>query len=67
MKKKTLYIILGIALAVIVLLIVGKKAGWFGNSGEFEQVEITEIKPIDIQETVSAFVGKPIKRIKATK
>lgn len=54
MKKKTLYIILGIALVVIVLLIVGKKAGWFGNSGEFEQVEITEIQPIDIQETVSA-------------
>ena len=54
MKKKTLYIILGIAIVLIVLLIVGKKAGWFGNSGEFEQVEVTELKPIDIQETVSA-------------
>ena len=54
MKKKTLYIIVGIALVLIVLLIVGKKAGWFGNSGEFEPVEITKIEPIDIRETVSA-------------
>ena len=54
MKKKTLFILLGIALAVIVLLVIGKKAGWFGNSGEFEQVEITEIKPLNIRETVSA-------------
>lgn len=54
MKKKTLYIIVGIAIVLIVLLIVGKKAGWFGNSGEFEPVEVTKIEPIDIQETVSA-------------
>jgi HlyD family secretion protein len=54
MKKKTLYIIIGIALALIVLLIVGKKAGWFGKSGNFKEVEITKIEPIDIIETVSA-------------
>lgn len=54
MKKKTIYIIVGIALVLIVLLIVGKKAGWFGESGEFEPVEVTEIQPIDIRETVSA-------------
>ena len=54
MKKKTLFIIIGIALALIVLLIVGKKAGWFGKSGNFKEVEITKIEPIDIIETVSA-------------
>lgn len=54
MKKKTLYIIIGIALVVIVLLVVGKKAGWFGKSGNYEQVEITEVEKIDIIETVSA-------------
>lgn len=54
MKKKTLFIIIGIALALILLLIVGKKAGWFGKSGNFKEVEITKIEPIDIVETVSA-------------
>ncbi|SFF93863.1 HlyD family secretion protein [Salegentibacter agarivorans] len=54
MKKKTLFIIIGIALALIVLLIVGKKAGWFGKTGNFKEVEITKIEPIDIIETVSA-------------
>ncbi len=54
MKKKTLFIIIGIALALILLLIVGKKAGWFGKTGNFKEVEITKIEPIDIVETVSA-------------
>jgi len=54
MKKKTLFIIIGIALALIVLLVVGKKAGWFGKSGNFKEVEITKIETIDIIETVSA-------------
>jgi len=54
MKKKTLFIIIGIALALILLLIVGKKAGWFGKTGNFKEVEITKIEPIDIIETVSA-------------
>src|SRR6056297_3163263 len=54
MKKKTLFIIVGIALALILLLIVGKKAGWFGKTGNFKEVEITKIEPIDIVETVSA-------------
>lgn len=54
MKKKTLYILIGVALVVIVLLIVGKKAGWFGKSGNFKEVEITEITQIDLEETVSA-------------
>ncbi|OEY73008.1 efflux RND transporter periplasmic adaptor subunit [Salegentibacter salarius] len=54
MKKKTLFIIIGIALALILFLIVGKKAGWFGKTGNFKEVEITKIEPIDIVETVSA-------------
>ncbi|WP_417885186.1 efflux RND transporter periplasmic adaptor subunit [Zunongwangia sp.] len=54
MKKKTLFIILGCIVLLIILLIVGKKAGWFGKTGNYKQVEVTEIKPIDIVETVSA-------------
>ena len=54
MKKKTLFIILGISLVLIVILIAGKKAGWFGKSGNFKEVEITKVETIDIIETVSA-------------
>jgi len=54
MKKKT---ILWVSIAIVVLivfLVVGKKAGWFGDSGNYKEVEITQIAPIDIIETVSA-------------
>lgn len=54
MSKKTIYIIAGIALLVIVLLVVGKKAGWFGKSGNFKEVEITEVQRQDVIEKVSA-------------
>ena len=54
MKKKTLLIILIIAIAVIVALVVGKKSGAFGKTGNFKQVETTTIEKIDITETVSA-------------
>lgn len=54
MKKKTLIIIGVIAVALIVVLIAGKKAGWFGSSGNIKDVEITKIEPIQIVETVSA-------------
>jgi HlyD family secretion protein len=54
MNKKTLFIILGVIIALIVLLIIGKKAGWFGSSANVKEVEITKIELIDITETVSA-------------
>ncbi len=54
MKKKTLIWIVAIVVLLIVLLIVGKKAGWFGKSGDYKEVEITKIEPIDITETVAA-------------
>ena len=54
MKKKTIYIIIGIVIVLIILLIVGKKAGWYGKTGNYEQVEVTEVQPMTIIETVSA-------------
>jgi len=54
MKKKTLFIILGIVVVLAILLVVGKKSGMFGKNGNFKQVEITQIKSLDIVETVSA-------------
>src|SRR5690554_1094823 len=54
MKKKTLiWISVGVVL-LLVLLIGGKKAGWYGKSGTFKEVEIAKIEPIDIIETVAA-------------
>ncbi|MCY2685816.1 efflux RND transporter periplasmic adaptor subunit [Salinimicrobium sp. TH3] len=54
MKKKTIYIIAGITVLIIVLLVVGKKAGWFGKSGNFKEVEVTEVQRFDVIEKVSA-------------
>lgn len=54
MKKKTLiWISVGVVL-LLVVLIGGKKAGWYGKSGAFKEVEIAKIEPIDIIETVAA-------------
>lgn len=54
MKKKTLYIIIGVSLVLIILLVVGKRAGWFGDSGNVKEVEITKTEALDITETVAA-------------
>ncbi|WP_372917863.1 efflux RND transporter periplasmic adaptor subunit [Salegentibacter sp.] len=54
MKKKTLFIIIGVSLVLIVVLVVGKRAGWFGDSGNVKEVEIAKTEPIDITETVAA-------------
>lgn len=54
MKKKTLTWLIAIAVVLIILLIVGKKAGWFGKSGDYKEVEVTKVEPLDITETVAA-------------
>ncbi len=54
MKKKTLiWISIGIVL-LLILLIGGKKAGWFGKSGDYKEVEVSQIQLIDITQTVAA-------------
>lgn len=52
-KKTLLWLTVGIVL-LIFLLVNGKKMGWFGDSGNSHEVEITKIEPIDIMETVAA-------------
>ena len=54
MKKKTLLILVAIVVIIIIGLIAGKKAGWFGKTGNFKQVETATIQKMDIIETVSA-------------
>lgn len=54
MNKKTLIWISVVIVLLIALLIGGKKAGWFGKSGDLREVEISKIEPIDIIETVAA-------------
>jgi len=54
MKQKTLLLILGSILLLVVLLVIGKKAGWFGKKGDYKEVSITKIEKIDIVETVAA-------------
>ncbi|MCH2490218.1 MAG: efflux RND transporter periplasmic adaptor subunit [Flavobacteriales bacterium] len=54
MKKKTLIILIVSVVLLVILLVIGKKAGWFGDNTDAKQVEVTEIAPIDIIETVAA-------------
>ena len=54
MKKKTLLIILLVVVVLIIALIVGKKSGLFGKTGNFKQVETTIVEKMNITETVSA-------------
>ena len=54
MKKKTLVWVFVAVVALIAILLVGKKAGWFGKSGDFKEVEVAQISAIDIVETVAA-------------
>lgn len=53
MNKKT-GIIISVIVVVILVLVIGKKQGWFGKSGNFKEVEISKIEPITIIETVAA-------------
>jgi len=54
MSKKTLYIVIISVVVLLTLLIVGKKAGWFGKQGNFKEIETEKISRINIIETVSA-------------
>lgn len=54
MSKKTLYIISGITVALIVLLIILKKTGTFGDNNHAVEVEFATINETTIVETVSA-------------
>jgi len=54
MKRKTIIIISVIVVALLALLIVGKKAGWFGEQSSGKEVLIEKITTMNIVETVSA-------------
>lgn len=54
MKKKKLIWIIAIAAILLIVLIGGKKAGWFGDSQNFKEVEVSKIEFINITETVAA-------------
>ncbi|HBC05409.1 MAG TPA: efflux RND transporter periplasmic adaptor subunit, partial [Aequorivita sp.] len=54
MKKKTLVWVIVAVVVLIAFLLIGKKAGWFGKSGDFKEVEVAQISAIDIVETVAA-------------
>lgn len=54
MNKKTLIILLSIAVIAIVGLVAAKKSGAFGKSGKFKTVEVEKIELGTIIETVAA-------------
>lgn len=54
MSKKTLRIVILSVVLLILVLIVGKKAGWFGKTGNFKEVETQQVMLMDIVEKVSA-------------
>ncbi|MDT0555210.1 efflux RND transporter periplasmic adaptor subunit [Patiriisocius hiemis] len=54
MKKRTLIIIVSLFVIAIIALIAAKKAGMIGGNSDAKSVEITEVTPIDIIETVAA-------------
>jgi HlyD family secretion protein len=54
MSKKTIYILLGVSVAIIALLIVLSKTGVIGNKDKGKSVEIATVTATTIVETVSA-------------
>ncbi|GAA0735261.1 MULTISPECIES: efflux RND transporter periplasmic adaptor subunit [Flavobacteriaceae] len=52
--SKTAKILVLSAIALIILLIIGSKAGLFGKKGNFKEVETKKVALVDIIETVSA-------------
>jgi HlyD family secretion protein len=54
MSKKTIYILLGVAIVLIGTLVGLSKSGIIGNKDEGKEVEIATVNPTTIIETVSA-------------
>lgn len=54
MSKKTIYILVGSAIGLILLLIVLKKTGTIGNNDDSKIVELSKVAQTTIVETVSA-------------
>ncbi|MDN3494176.1 efflux RND transporter periplasmic adaptor subunit [Winogradskyella bathintestinalis] len=52
--SKTVKIIIGIVVFVLILLVAGSKMGWFGKKGDFKAVTEKEVIVKDIVQTVSA-------------
>ncbi|WP_299122223.1 efflux RND transporter periplasmic adaptor subunit [uncultured Winogradskyella sp.] len=52
--SKTVKIIIGVVVLLLILLIAGSKMGWFGKKGNFKEVTVKEVTLQDIVETVSA-------------
>ncbi|WP_400075003.1 efflux RND transporter periplasmic adaptor subunit [Winogradskyella sp. R77965] len=52
--SKTVKIIIGVVVLLLVLLVAGSKMGWFGKKGNFKEVTVKEVTLQDIVETVSA-------------
>lgn len=54
MKRKTLIWLIIIFVVLLVLLLGGSKAGWFGKKGNFKEVEVTTVELMNVRETVAA-------------
>ena len=54
MSKKALIITVSVITVALIFLIAGKKAGWFGNQGNYKEVYTKKISKVDIVEKVSA-------------
>ncbi|RXJ52810.1 efflux RND transporter periplasmic adaptor subunit [Gelidibacter gilvus] len=54
MSKKTVIILISAVVLLILVLMLGKNAGWFGKSGNFKEVETQKVTLMDIVEKVSA-------------
>ena len=54
MSKKTIYILIGGAIVVIAALVILSKSGVIGNKDKGTEIEIAQVEPMTIVETVSA-------------
>lgn len=54
MSKKSIYILLGTVIGLIILLVALKKGGVIGNNDKSKEVEVAKVSQMTIVETVSA-------------